>query len=150
MRAAANAEAERELARQTHEQNAKLNRLLRERGQGGQWTCPPACDLCHPLPVAQDVTHKGLSTVDLRAAGTGPKVVLRGKRGKCRGCGAKIRRTRWYCDDCKLHPGRAKLTPPPRRCGFCATPLPETAPATRKWCGDSCKNRAHRARKRGR
>jgi hypothetical protein len=146
MRAAANAEAEREVIERAHAANQKHNERLRRQGIPGRFECPPQCYICHPLAVAQAATHEGLSTVDLRGADTGPKVVLRGKRGKCRGCGAKIRRNRWYCDDCKLHPGRAKLTPPPRRCGFCATPLPETAPATRKWCGDSCKRKAYRAR----
>jgi len=140
------ADAERELLQATHAQNEKLNRLNKERGQGGRFECPPACHLCYPPDAAQEGGAR-LGVRDLRGAGRVAPTVLRGKKGKCRACGVKIPRARWYCDPCKLHPHRVKLTPPPRFCACgCRERLPEACPTTKRYLNPTHQKRAYRAR----
>jgi hypothetical protein len=142
-KAAAQAAYELDLARQVHAQNEKLNRLNRERGQPGRWTCTPKCPVCFPPSLADD-PGAGLSVLDLRGKAA-PRPKLTGRRGKCRRCGQRCPKRLWYCSDaCRLH----KTPPaPPRRCAFCQAALPEGATVRRRFCDDRCRDRARRERR---
>jgi hypothetical protein len=145
VRAAREAEAERELARQEHARLAKLNRRLKETGTPGQWTCPPACPTCHPT-VADDASA-GLNVMDLRGAGTRPRLVLSGKRGRCRRCGQRCPKACWYCSDaCRYDLARK---PPPRFCACgCGQPLPDGASDAKRYLNPTHQKRAARRRQR--
>jgi hypothetical protein len=144
-REAHRARLEREAADATHAQNLKLNAALKRSGAPGRWECGPKCPVCHPIIPTQDA-NSGLSTLDLRGGAAGrPKVVLSGKRGKCRRCGQRCPKACWYCSDaCRYDLAKR---PPPRYCQCgCRQPLPDGAPDAKRYLDPAHQKRAYRAR----
>lgn len=133
--------AEKALLRATHDRNQKLNRINRERGQGGKFTCPPQCETCYPVTAGQ-ADHVHLAVRDLRAGKAAPKRPT-GKKGRCRICGEPCPRSCYYHRRCRLEPPPQAL---PRTCRWCGRSLPEGTSPKRKWCGGSCRGKAQRAK----
>lgn len=144
-RQAAQVEAERALLRATHDRNQKLNRINRERGQGGKFTCPPQCETCYPVTAAQD-DHVHLAVRDLRAGKAAPKRPT-GRKGRCRICGQPCPKRCYYHRRCRLEPPAQAL---PRTCRWCGRSLPEEANLQRNWCDRACESKAYRARVKAR
>jgi hypothetical protein len=102
-KAQAVAEAEREVIRATRAHLLKLNALARARGEPAAWVVPPDPDVTPATPAG----GPRLGVVDLR--GKVMPVVLRGKRGRCQECKAKLTSRRgWFCDPCKARRARDK------------------------------------------
>ena len=144
-RAAFEAARDRELALATHAQNLKLNAALKRDGAAGRFVCGPRCEICFP-PAVLAGADVGLDVLDLRGGAAGrPKVVLSGKRGRCRRCNERCPRACWYCSDaCRFDLARK---PPPRYCQCgCRETLPEASPATKRYLNAAHQRRAYRAR----
>ena len=148
-RAVWEAERDREIALATHAQNLKLNAALKRDGAAGRFVCGPKCEICFP-PAVLARADVGLDVLDLRGgAGKAPRIVLSGKRGRCRRCNERCPRACWYCSDaCRFDLVRK---PPPRLCACgCREPLPDGAPDAKRYLDPTHQKRAARARQRAR
>jgi hypothetical protein len=132
-REAAEVEAERARVRETRARLLKLNALARARGEPARWVIPDDPDAV--LPAAQG--REALNVQDLRGHVAARKM----KRGVCAVCGKRTALKRqFYHPACKGQPAQVI---PPRRCTFCAKPLPEGSDVRRRYCDRSCSWRAY-------